>query len=342
MRSTAAAGMEFRSLLMTRWPSTSTRVRCGPSPRKPTRVAPLPAPLLSCGFVPTPINAGNWFITPPSVSSPVCWICCAVTPMTGLSVSMSARRMCEPVTSTVCNVFGCCAWAFPAFCAKAGSAVLALITAPVAMAARIARDIGCLMGLIPFPRLSLMVESIDDFGSFASGSCADLWQRVGDVQRLERGIHPLQAECSALPQLPRPSLAIAMAWCLVSPLPDSCGNRHNETNVRRCLLLPVPLIPADELARLLGKLSDVVFFVKDREGRYAQVNQTLALRLGLKHPDDVVGRDPRDVFPDPLGGIYRAQDQQVLGGQSLENRLEVHLFPDRVPGWCLTDKYPLR
>lgn len=106
--------------------------------------------------------------------------------------------------------------------------------------------------------------------------------------------------------------------------------------------MPVPLIPADELARLLGKLSDVVFFVKDREGRYAQVNQTLALRLGLKHPGDVVGRDPRDVFPDPLGANYRAQDQQVLAGQRLEDRLEVHLFPDRVPGWCLTDKYPLR
>ena len=107
--------------------------------------------------------------------------------------------------------------------------------------------------------------------------------------------------------------------------------------------MPVPLIPADELARLLGKLSDVVFFVKDREGRYTlDAKLPRGGTLGLKHPDDVVGRDPRDVFPDPLGAIYRAQDQQVLGGQSLENRLEVHLFPDRVPGWCLTDKYPLR
>lgn len=104
----------------------------------------------------------------------------------------------------------------------------------------------------------------------------------------------------------------------------------------------VPLIPADELARLLGTLPDVVFFVKDRDGRYAQVNQTLALRLGLKHPDAVVGRDPRDVFPDPLGASYRAQDRRVLAGHSLENQLEVHLFPDCAPGWCLTNKYPLR
>lgn len=113
-------------------------------------------------------------------------------------------------------------------------------------------------------------------------------------------------------------------------------------NAGEYLPLFAPLIPADELARLLGKLPDVVFFVKDREGRYAQVNQTLALRLGLKHPDEVVGRDPREVFPDPLGASYRSQDRQVLAGQNLENQLEVHLFPDRAPGWCLTDKYPLR
>lgn len=114
------------------------------------------------------------------------------------------------------------------------------------------------------------------------------------------------------------------------------------TNVRECLPLRVPLIPADELAQLLGKLPDVVFFVKDREGRYAQVNQTLVQRLGLKHADDVVGRGPEDLFPDPLGASYRAQDRRVLAGHSLENRLEVHLFPDRVSGWCLTNKYPLR
>jgi len=106
--------------------------------------------------------------------------------------------------------------------------------------------------------------------------------------------------------------------------------------------LHVPLIPVDELAHLLGKLPDVVFFVKDSEGRYAQVNQTLVQRLGLKHRDDVVGRSPEDLFPDPLGASYRAQDRRVLAGQRLENRLEVHLFPDCSPGWCLTSKYPLR
>lgn len=103
-----------------------------------------------------------------------------------------------------------------------------------------------------------------------------------------------------------------------------------------------PLIPADELARLFDALPDVVFFIKNREGRYTHVNQTLVRRLGLSQRDEVIDHDPAELFPQPLGARYRAQDQQVLAGQSLENQLEVHLFPDRVPGWCLTCKYPLR
>jgi PAS domain S-box-containing protein len=106
--------------------------------------------------------------------------------------------------------------------------------------------------------------------------------------------------------------------------------------------LPEPLIPADKLARLFDALPDVVFFVKNREGRYTHVNQTLVRRLGLSRRDDVIEHDPAELFPHPLGARYRAQDRQVLAGQSLENQLEVHLFPDRASGWCLTCKYPLR
>lgn len=103
-----------------------------------------------------------------------------------------------------------------------------------------------------------------------------------------------------------------------------------------------PLIPAEELVRVFDVLPDVVFFVKNRGGRYTHVNRTLLRRLGLRRRDEVIGRDPAELFPAPLGASYGVQDRQVLAGRSLENRLEVHLFPDHAPGWCLTCKYPLR
>lgn len=102
-----------------------------------------------------------------------------------------------------------------------------------------------------------------------------------------------------------------------------------------------PLIPADASTRLFDALPDVVFFIKNVDGCYTRVNRTLVRRLGLLQPEEVIGRHPMDLFPAPLGESYGLQDRRVLAGHSLENHLEVHLFPDHAPGWCLTHKFPL-
>ncbi|MGY3041689.1 AraC-like DNA-binding protein [Rhodanobacter sp. TND4EL1] len=101
-------------------------------------------------------------------------------------------------------------------------------------------------------------------------------------------------------------------------------------------------ISACELQGLFDALPDVVFFVKDCSGRYTHANLTLVKRLGLKRREDVVGRHVADVFPRPLGVSYASQDRRALTGEAIENQLEVHILPNRVPGWCLTCKYPLR
>ncbi|WEN15025.1 AraC family transcriptional regulator [Rhodanobacter sp. AS-Z3] len=101
-------------------------------------------------------------------------------------------------------------------------------------------------------------------------------------------------------------------------------------------------ISACELQGLFDALPDVVFFVKDGSGRYTHANLTLVRRLGLKRREQVVGRHVTDVFPRVLGISYASQDRRALTGEAIENQLEVHILPNRVPGWCLTCKYPLR
>ncbi|MGF6709429.1 AraC-like DNA-binding protein [Luteibacter sp. W1I16] len=100
-------------------------------------------------------------------------------------------------------------------------------------------------------------------------------------------------------------------------------------------------ISADELEPLFDALPDVVFFVKDTQGRYTHANLTLVRRLGLKHRSDIIGRDVTELFPTTMGGSYAAQDRRVLAGELIENQLEVHIFNNRAPGWCLTCKRPL-
>lgn len=94
---------------------------------------------------------------------------------------------------------------------------------------------------------------------------------------------------------------------------------------------------------LFDALPDVVFFVKDDQGRYVVVNQTLVQRCGQRHKAALLGRTPAEVFVHPFGQTYMAQDQAVLaGGSDIEDQLELHLYPSRDPGWCLTRKTALR
>lgn len=100
---------------------------------------------------------------------------------------------------------------------------------------------------------------------------------------------------------------------------------------------------AAPLLELFARLPDVVFFAKDDAGRYVAANETLARRLTLGDARAVLGRTARDLFPHPLGERYLAQDLGVLrSGTPIVDLLELHLYPDRSEGWCVTNKVALR
>jgi len=94
---------------------------------------------------------------------------------------------------------------------------------------------------------------------------------------------------------------------------------------------------------LFDRVPDVVFFVKDLDGRYRVVNQTLVARCGGRSKNDLLGRTAHEVFPQPLGVRFFEQDLEVCRtGSAITLQLELHLYPTRLEGWCLTDKVPLR
>lgn len=98
-----------------------------------------------------------------------------------------------------------------------------------------------------------------------------------------------------------------------------------------------------EQEALFDALPDVVFFVKDAQGRYTAVNDTLVLRCGKQHKRELLGKSPLEVFPAPLAQSYAAQDERVVrSGQPIIDHLELHLFVHRDPGWCMTRKLPVR
>ncbi len=99
------------------------------------------------------------------------------------------------------------------------------------------------------------------------------------------------------------------------------------------------LLPVD---RLFDGVPDIVFFVKDAQGRYMAVNDTLAARCGLSGKEDALGLTADELFPAPLGKAFALQDREILrGGNPIRDRLELHLYPGGRSGWCLTFKEPV-
>ncbi|MEJ2722541.1 MAG: PAS domain-containing protein, partial [bacterium] len=73
---------------------------------------------------------------------------------------------------------------------------------------------------------------------------------------------------------------------------------------------PASLMRAVEI--LFDRIPDIVFFVKDVEGRYVAVNRTLVDRCGAVGKEDLIGGTVLDIFPPPMGESYHRQDMAVL------------------------------
>ncbi|MCL7713487.1 AraC family transcriptional regulator [Stenotrophomonas sp. CPCC 101365] len=96
-----------------------------------------------------------------------------------------------------------------------------------------------------------------------------------------------------------------------------------------------------EIEALFDAIPSVLFFAKDTEGRYTHVNMTMMQRLGVKTRGEVIGRRADELYPAGMSGAYVAQDERVLAGEVVENVMELQLFANRQPGWCLTCKRPI-
>ena len=93
---------------------------------------------------------------------------------------------------------------------------------------------------------------------------------------------------------------------------------------------------------LFDHLPDLAFFIKNARAEYLVVNQTFVDRCGLRRKTDLIGRTSSQVYPPPFGDRYEEQDRKLLRtGRPLTGQLELHLFPSRDVGWCLTTKLPL-
>lgn len=97
------------------------------------------------------------------------------------------------------------------------------------------------------------------------------------------------------------------------------------------------------LEQLFDLISDAAFFVKDRNGCYLSVNQSLVTRHGLHNKTEAIGKTPKEICQGDFGVVPTNQDQTVLKtGRPLIDHLECQWHLPHQPVWCLTTKLPIR
>ena len=98
----------------------------------------------------------------------------------------------------------------------------------------------------------------------------------------------------------------------------------------------------DLLRTVMDHVPDALY-VKDVNSRFLRLNPPAAHTLGLTDPAEALGKTDFDFFPEALASRYFADEQQVIvTGQPLLNRLEPQGEDEATAAWWLTSTAPVR
>lgn len=94
---------------------------------------------------------------------------------------------------------------------------------------------------------------------------------------------------------------------------------------------------------LFERLPDVVFSVKDTEGRYLAISNGCVARCQLRNKHEAIGCTAYDLFPSHMAQRYCAQDALVFAAsRPIVDSLDLTLYNDGGAGWCVSNKQPIQ
>ncbi|WP_266172153.1 AraC family transcriptional regulator [Dyella subtropica] len=93
---------------------------------------------------------------------------------------------------------------------------------------------------------------------------------------------------------------------------------------------------------MFDPLREVVFSIKDRQGRYVLISEACVKRCGLNRKEEAIGKTAFALFPKPMAERYSRQDERLFQtGKPLIDSLDLTIYNDGSTGWCLSTKQPL-
>lgn len=97
----------------------------------------------------------------------------------------------------------------------------------------------------------------------------------------------------------------------------------------------------DQLRLLFDDLEEILFFVKDQEGRFLHANDSHIRHLGRKSLMEVMGKSDHDFYPFSLADRYARDDKEVIRtGRSKIDLVEIVRNQKGEMRWHSTKKVP--
>lgn len=97
----------------------------------------------------------------------------------------------------------------------------------------------------------------------------------------------------------------------------------------------------EQIIGMLNILNDTIFWIKDCDGRFMYANRALLEQLGINKLEDILSKTDFDVSPSHLACEYVTDDNRVMQGNIVDERLELNILENGEVCWFTTSKRPL-
>ena len=98
-----------------------------------------------------------------------------------------------------------------------------------------------------------------------------------------------------------------------------------------------------QITYLFNCLDDVLYFVKDRKGRFVTCNEVFAKAMGCSKPEDLFGKTDYDFFNKEIADAFVTDDLFVMEqGGIVKNRMEILPNSTQTFDWVQSNKIPLK
>lgn len=96
-----------------------------------------------------------------------------------------------------------------------------------------------------------------------------------------------------------------------------------------------------QLVSMFDLLSSELFWIKDNKHVFIHANQAFIERANVKNLDQIIGKTDFDFSPLHLANQYFRDDDKILAGQKVTDRLEMNMNQNGDIAWYSTSKRPI-